>query len=221
MASGPWFKLYAADYLLDAGVDSLPLDARAVLLSMWCLCHLEGSCPATPEEIARKTRLPLEPVAEYREELGSFFEMRDGRLYSHRMEQEKLKSAAAKSKADKRWHSGNANGNASSNAECVAQSQSQSQSEIQAPPPLEEFVLAHSKEKNYSQADFDARDLRRLSDARKEIQLKLDNGWGSELTNDQIFENQCALAGIPVEGALQLIERTKKWPQPQGLEASA
>jgi hypothetical protein len=90
----------------------------------------------------------------------------------------------------------------------------------QSPPPSEISVV-HSKEKSYSQADFDARDLRKLAQARDELQLKLSNGWGSKLTAAEIWEHQCALAGVSRQQADEVIERTKKRPQARMLGASA
>jgi hypothetical protein len=224
MASEPWFKFYAADYLLDSRVDSLPLEARTVLLAMWCLCHIEGACPADPEEIARKTRLPSPAVTKYIPQLSGFFELRNGRLYSHRMEQEKLKSEAARTKAQRRWHPSNANGNASSNSECNAQSQSQKT----GPPPLKEqdFDLSLQKKESktkFSQADFDARDLRKLSDAFKEIDLRMAArvGDGTRVSEKEIFEWACCLAGISIQRGLEVQDRGKKWPEGQTVGASA
>ena len=132
MANLPWFKFFAADYMLDSKVDALPLDARGLLISMWSLCHLEGSCPADPDEIARKTRIPAQCVSQ----CVSFFDLRNGRLYSHRMEGEKARSASASASAQQRWKQStcvdrNANRNANRNAKTYAQSQSQSQSQSQ------------------------------------------------------------------------------------------
>ena len=206
MAKEPWFKLYAADYLLDSNVDSLPLEARSVLLSMWCLCHIDGYCPGEPEEIARKTRLCSSSVAKYQDQLSRFFEMRDDRLYSRRMEAEKLKSETGRMNANKRWRP-NASSNANGNAECNAQSQSQSQSQsqdqiqnqsqIQKNPPSLENQFSHSKEKQQlSQKDFDARDLHKFNDAGKKLTFKLQNGWGYGLSQEQIFVEQCLEAGV-------------------------
>ncbi len=61
--------------------------------------------------------------------------------------------------------------------------------------------------KTYGQEDFDARDLRKLADARREIELKLGNGWGSNLANDQILEHQCARAGVSVKRAREVWAR--------------
>jgi len=124
----PWFKFFAADYLLDEKVDALPLRQRGLLTSMWAICHLEGSCPADPAELARKTRIPISDVSECVPQCVSFFEARDGRLYSHRMEDEKRKSAAARASANHRWpQSTSGDRNANCNANCSADRNAQSQ----------------------------------------------------------------------------------------------
>jgi uncharacterized protein YdaU (DUF1376 family) len=198
MASEPWFKFYAADYLTDPDVDDLSLEAQAILLRIWCVCNLEGSAPANPKELARKTRLDADTVAKYESELALFFDSRDGRLHSPRMEEEKRKSEGARK-------GGAARGEqirlASRSAECLAQSQSQSQSQSQdqiqsQTHPLysqEDFALSLQKKNNYSQSDFDARDFRKLADARK----KFDNmNFGTGWTEEAIIRFECQQAGI-------------------------
>jgi uncharacterized protein YdaU (DUF1376 family) len=202
MAKEPWFKFFAADYLLDPAVDALPLEAQAVLLRMWCLCHIEGFCPADAEQIARKVRLPLEQITRHWQSLTPFFEVRGGKLYSFRMEEEKRKSEIARRAGNKR---GEQIRSANRSADCSAQSQSQDQSQsqgqshgqLESPSPSTERVFDLSlQKKNYSQTDFDERDLRRFADERKKVELKMANGWGSELTDEQIFDYICNRAGL-------------------------
>jgi uncharacterized protein YdaU (DUF1376 family) len=130
--SAPWFKFFAADYLLDPDVDAIPSEAEGLLIRMWCLCHLEGSCPADPEELARKTRRTLQSVLQCKRHCEPFFDLQEDRLYSRRMEEEKHRSKQARENASKRYEQrtsadGNANGSANGSANCTAQSQSQSQ----------------------------------------------------------------------------------------------
>jgi hypothetical protein len=80
------------------------------------------------------------------------------------------------------------------------------------PPPLNESVFDLEEKKRFSQKDFDERDLRKLTDARKKIELKLNNGWGYNLTDDQIFEEQCVLAGLRMQRAVEVSERALQWP---------
>ena len=73
--------------------------------------------------------------------------------------------------------------------------------------PLQEKDSFRSKEKSYSQSDFDDRDLRKLAEARKKIELKLANGWGSNLTEDELVSHQCAEAGVSVKRANEVWHR--------------
>ncbi len=76
---------------------------------------------------------------------------------------------------------------------------------------------------SYCQKDFDERDLRKLGDAFKEIDLRLkaNTGSGTSLTEKQVFEWACDLAGISVQRGLEVQRRGKEWPQTQTLGASA
>lgn len=140
----PWFKFYAADYLLDDDVFSLKPEAVGLLLAMWCLCWRDGYAPADPAELSRKTRLRARYVVRHLPSVVGFFTS-DGRsLRSPRMDQERsesvtksaLKSSAGKTGARHRWsketpaNTGNADAvaNADANGKSMAiryQSQSQ------------------------------------------------------------------------------------------------
>jgi uncharacterized protein YdaU (DUF1376 family) len=152
----PWFKLFAADFLVDPDVDSMPRESEGLLLRMWCLCHIEGSCPADPEELARKTRCSLQYVLQCKRHCESLFELRGGRLYSHRMEEEKRRSEQARENASKRYEQskqstsangiadGSANGSANGSAIRTAQSQSQSQSQSQGHGKASDAIASES-----------------------------------------------------------------------------
>ena len=75
-------------------------------------------------------------------------------------------------------------------------------------PPFTEtgFDLSLQKEK-YSQSDFDERDLRKYTDERKKIDLKLGSGWGADLTDDQIFEHACFMAGFTAKHMREVFAR--------------
>ena len=103
MSDQPWFKFYAADFLLDPDVDAMPREAEALLIRMWCLCHREGSCPADVGTLARKTLCSQEYVSRFKPRCEPFFEFRDGKLYSRRMEEEKRRSEQARENANKRF----------------------------------------------------------------------------------------------------------------------
>jgi uncharacterized protein YdaU (DUF1376 family) len=122
----PWFKLWARDLLTDPKVDSTPEAAMFLVVKMWCVCCLEGSCPADLEEIARKTRVSLQKVLQCHPHCKPFFDERDGRLYSRRMERDRAKSHLAQQNAQKRYATktsakspavGTANGSADSSAQ--------------------------------------------------------------------------------------------------------
>jgi uncharacterized protein YdaU (DUF1376 family) len=103
MSDQPWFKFYAADYLLDPDVDAMPREAEALLLRMWCICAREGSCPVDVETLARKTQCGQEYVSQVLPSCQPFFELRQGKLYSRRMEDEKRRSEQARENANKRY----------------------------------------------------------------------------------------------------------------------
>jgi uncharacterized protein YdaU (DUF1376 family) len=105
MAKQPWFKFYGADFLLDPDVDAMPREAEALLVRMWCVCHREGSCPADVESLARKTLCSPQYVSQCKPHCEGFFELRDGRFYSRRMEEEKQRSEQARQNANQRYKS--------------------------------------------------------------------------------------------------------------------
>jgi hypothetical protein len=78
-----------------------------------------------------------------------------------------------------------------------------------SPPPSANSSFA-SEENQYGQMDFDERDLRRLADARKETEMKLANGWGAELTEEQIFAYQCARAGVTAKHMREVFARIEE-----------
>jgi hypothetical protein len=54
--AGLWFKMWASTFLTDGEIDSLPDAAVVLLVKMRCICCIEGACPKSPFEVARKTR---------------------------------------------------------------------------------------------------------------------------------------------------------------------
>ena len=145
MADQPWFKFYAADYLLDPHVDAMPREAEALLVRMWCICHREGSCPADPETLARKTLCNLPYVVQWKSNCEAFFELRDGKLYSRRMEAEKQRSETARKNANERWKLNPKSKSERGNADSIATSK--------ANPTLAE-VTAYCQER-HNQVDPD------------------------------------------------------------------
>lgn len=156
MGDQPWFKFYAADYLLDPDVDAIPRQAEALLVRMWCVCHREGSCPADPETLARKTLCSLQYILQFKPHCDPFFELQGGKLYSRRMQEEKQRSEKARKNANKRYEqkqhrvlklnpeseseSESERGTANGSATCSA-SRTATQSKASAHPTLEEVTV--------------------------------------------------------------------------------
>jgi hypothetical protein len=220
MAEMPWFKFYAADFLLDPKVDAMPREAVGLLICMWCVCAREGSCPVDSEGLARKTMCPVAYVLAYRTHCDGFFELRDGRLFSRRMERERQLSESQRKKANTRWAKkskvqnselknselriqNSEGGNANGIATCIP------------PPPsgaaavdfssLENSDLATMRAKHiYTERDFFERDLRKLHDADEEIEkiLRLQPNLGA----DEIEEQRCKITGLAMERIEELRE---------------
>jgi hypothetical protein len=68
---------------------------------------------------------------------------------------------------------------------------------------------------NYSQADFDARDQRRMAEAYAQLNKRNAEGacWGSGMSTRQMFEYACGVAGISIARGLELEEGRRKWPE--------
>jgi hypothetical protein len=65
----------------------------------------------------------------------------------------------------------------------------------------------------YSAQVGDQIDYRKLCRARDALNLKRSNGWGSNLTDQQVFEYQCARAGLTVARALEVETIAMQWPE--------
>lgn len=89
----PWFKFYAADYLLDSDVDRLPLEAQAILVRLWCLAWRDGFIPVDLPVLARRTQVDLKVLRRHFHALAAFFPdaCHEG-LQSRRMESERQAS---------------------------------------------------------------------------------------------------------------------------------
>lgn len=61
--------------------------------------------------------------------------------------------------------------------------------------------------KTPSQADFDERDMRKFLKARTVINAKLSNGWGQNLTDEQLFIEQCLIAEVPPKKMREVLAR--------------
>jgi hypothetical protein len=189
----PWFKFFAQDYLCDPGVDEIPPEAQGLLVRIWCVCHIEGSCPLDPEEIARKTRLKLSYVSQHLSRCLPLFEVRDGRLYSRRMEKEKEKSAAASKSAKVRWGRDanrnadrNANGNAIRNPQ-KSDSESESNSSSKRTAPISPLQGTGAASTSFVRPN--SRDLRNVA---KEVEKINATKIAGHCDEEDIFNLACA-----------------------------
>ena len=84
-----------------------------------------------------------------------------------------------------------------------------------------ELPRARARDEQYRQEDFDQRDLRALHKAKEKLELDMSKGYGSRLSNNELFAAQCEMAGLSVKKALEVIERGKQWPETRTMGASA
>jgi uncharacterized protein YdaU (DUF1376 family) len=90
MAKSPWFKFYASDFLLDSKVDSLPLEAQAILVRMWAVISIDGKIPDDPKIISRLCRIDQMIYQKHHQNLHQmFYKDDDNFLHSERMERER------------------------------------------------------------------------------------------------------------------------------------
>lgn len=83
---------------------------------------------------------------------------------------------------------------------------------VKAPPPRNP-----SSRSQFTQADFDERDMRKIATARKALDARMGARVGSnvEMTNGEYYGVVSEQTGIPVKRILELIEKQKQWPQPE------
>jgi hypothetical protein len=95
--AGLWFKFWASNFLTDGDVDALPDAAAVLLVKMRCLCCIEGACPVSPSEIARKTRTLDDTVWAMLPLLKTkFFERRGDLFFDLQQERDAALSARGK-----------------------------------------------------------------------------------------------------------------------------
>ena len=88
MGGPTWFKFFGSEYLLDADVDSLPLEAQGILVRLWCLCSRDGVIPDDPKTLARRVAVEFSTMRKHWESLRKFFDVQEDGLHSSRMEDE-------------------------------------------------------------------------------------------------------------------------------------
>jgi uncharacterized protein YdaU (DUF1376 family) len=151
----PWFKFFASDYLLDEGVDALPLEAQGILVRLWCLAWRDQLLKDDPDTLARRAMVDPKAMRKHWAGLRAFFRETPEGLVSDRMERERSESRGvsesrrlgARLTNEKRW--GKRDGErvagpsltdrsaiAQRQVERVAQvSLSESESDTEIPPP--------------------------------------------------------------------------------------
>lgn len=179
MAELPWFKLYAGDFLFDPKVRTISLEAEGLLVRMWCVCWREGSCPSAPEELAMVICRPLALVEKHIRGCLAFFELREGRLFSPRMERERHRSQTNSKNANKRWAKKSENPEPKNSEFRIQNSERRNAiriaTSIPSPPSgaaavnfssLENSNSSDTRERGrYTERDFFERDMRRIRDA--------------------------------------------------------
>ena len=90
--------------------------------------------------------------------------------------------------------------------------QIQKQSSTRAPARARAGANTQS---GYTQADFDARDLRKMASAWEKLMVRDSTGRaaGSSMSQRRMFEFVCETAGVTIERGLELEELRKKWPE--------
>jgi uncharacterized protein YdaU (DUF1376 family) len=213
----PWFAWYPGDYIRDTAHLSMMEDGAYRRL----LDHYYSTgrpLPADNEKLFRICRAftPAEQQA-VGSVLQQFFRLENGTvLVNSRVERELAKQAEYREKLprgaqktnQKRWGSPSA-----------SPSDSPSHRVPQNPPPSIPDVFDFSLQKKgkseisgrfggrrgYNPAVGDAIDWRKFCAAKKQIELKLANGaW---MSPEQMLQEQCVIAGISTNRALELEER--------------
>ena len=151
----PWFKFFASDYLLDEGVDALPLEAQGILVRLWCLAWRDQFLKDDPDTLARRAMVDPKAMRKHWPALRAFFSETPDGLASDRMERERSESRGvsesrrlgARLTNEKRWGKRDAgriaepspadrSAIAQRQGERIAQvSLSESESDTELPPP--------------------------------------------------------------------------------------
>lgn len=88
----PAFQFYPRDFLTDEHVVLMDLEERGAYITLLCMCWLEGSLPATDEDIAHILRIHLNKWSRLSKKVKARFTPNEaGRLVNPRMEEERAK----------------------------------------------------------------------------------------------------------------------------------
>lgn len=87
--TAPWFKMYSADFLLDSKLTMICLEARAIIVMLWCVCHRDVSFPDNPDLMSKMINVDTRTMRKHWPVVRKFFDAGIGGLYSNRMEKER------------------------------------------------------------------------------------------------------------------------------------
>ena len=157
-----------------------------------------------------------------------YFERDAGQNLPYPLPGQGLTPPANKQEAAKRFKKQPAKPTAEQMAEPRSDSDFESDSGFKNPPPSKATVSilkenARAREARqmpkYDTAVGLQIDWRKWCKARDELQLKLSHGWGAELTQEQLFQQQCLMAGVTAKVGWELAKRALEIPDSK--EASA
>lgn len=97
--SNPWFKFYSAEYLLDAKVAALSLEAQGLLVRVWSLCHTQGKLPDNLKVISKLVGTSPQTISKLWNNIVPFLSQdENGFWYSKRLlsEQQKCREKSSK-----------------------------------------------------------------------------------------------------------------------------
>ena len=88
--SAPWFKMYSADYLLDRDISMLSMEARGILVTIWCVLHRDKHIPDDADLVAAIIHADHKAVRRNWVQVRKHLEPGIFGLYSKRMEKERM-----------------------------------------------------------------------------------------------------------------------------------
>ena len=98
---GPWFKFYAAEYLLDPKIAALSFEHRGVLLTLWCLTSTQSVLSLDHKITAKQIGIDPRTLARLWVDLRHFFTETPEGFISPRMVAEREKANVFKAFGEK------------------------------------------------------------------------------------------------------------------------
>lgn len=181
----PWTPWYWDDW--DTDTAHLSLTEQGAYMALLKHYYRTGkSLPANADQLHRICRAHGEHEEGSVDSVAAQFFTRgpDGEYHNKRAD---LEIAKSKELSEKRAAA--ARSKSTANAD---QLPTQTHRHIHTPKPKEGGRPSPGR-----QADFDDRDMRKFLRARTVINQKLSTGWGQNLTDEQLFVEQCLIAEVP------------------------